>query len=33
MNDSRELEKGFRSIGVLRDDVDLPGGEPAPVKT
>ena len=33
MNDSRELEKGFRSIGVLRDDVDLPGGEPAPVET
>jgi len=30
MNDSRELEEGFRALGVLRDDVDLPGGEPAP---
>lgn len=30
MNDSQELEKGFRTLGVLRDDVDLPGGEPAP---
>jgi len=30
MNDSRELENGFRALGVLRDDVDLPGGEPAP---
>lgn len=30
MNDSRELEKGFRALKVLRDDVDLPGGEPAP---
>lgn len=31
MNDSSELEKGFRALGVLRDDVDLPGGEPAPM--
>lgn len=31
MNDNRELEKGFRALGVLRDDVDLPGGEPAPM--
>lgn len=30
MNDSRDLEKGFRTLGVLRDDIDLPGGEPAP---
>jgi len=30
MNDSRELENGFRALGVLRDDVDLPGGDPAP---
>jgi len=30
MNDNRELEKAFRSAGVLRDDVDLPGGAPAP---
>lgn len=30
MNDSRELEAAFRTEGVLRDDVDLPGGEPAP---
>ena len=31
MNDSRELEQAFRAEGVLRDDVDLPGGEPAPM--
>lgn len=33
MNDSRELEEGFRALGTLPDNVDLPGGEPAPVQT
>lgn len=30
MNDEKELEEAFRAAGVLRDDIDLPGGEPAP---
>lgn len=31
MNDNSELEEAYRAEGVLRDDVDLPGGEPAPM--